>query len=97
MVAWLVPISIFWTFAAVYLGGSPLRFEGGGGLTQTVGLLLHFVAYLVVYAVLRIALMGVAGPIFGGIVFPALVASILLPILGKLVFRLVGVRIVSTA
>lgn len=97
MIPWLVPISIFWTFAAVYLGGSPLRFEGGGGAMQTIGLLLHFVAYLVVYAVLRIVLMGVAGPIFGGIVFPALVASILIPILGKLVFRLVGVRIVSTA
>ena len=97
MIPWLVPISIFWTLVAVYLGGSPLRFEGGGGLMQTIGLLLHFVAYLVVYAVLRIVLMGVAGPIFGGIVFPALVASILIPILGKLVFRLVGVRIISTA
>ena len=41
--------------------------------------------------------LGVLGSIFGGIVIPAIVASILIPALGKLAFRLVGVRIISAA
>ena len=97
MIPWLIPISIFWTFVAIYLGGTPVHIEGGGGLQQILGLLIHFVAYLVAYAILRIILLGILGPVFGGIVVPALVASILIPALGKLAFRLVGVRIVSAA
>ncbi len=97
MIPWLVPVSIFWTLVAIYLGGSALHIEGGGGKQQILGLLLHFVAYLIVYAVLRTLLVGIFGSIFGGIVIPAIVASILIPILGKLAFRLVGVRIVSAA
>ena len=97
MIPWLVPVSLFWTFTAVYLGGSPVHIEGGGGVRQTLGLLLHFVAYLIAYAVVRTVFMGILGAIVGGIVIPLIVASILIPVLGKLAFRLVGVRIVSGA
>lgn len=95
MIPWLIPISLYWTLAAVYLGGSPLEIEGGGGGQQILGLLLHFAAYMVAYAIVRILFTGPLGEIVGGIVVPILVASILLPVLGKVAFRVVGVRIVS--
>ena len=97
MVAWLVPVALFWALSALYLGGAAIRFEGADGPRQLIGLLLHFVAYLVIYGVLRAVLGGMLGPVFGGIVFPIIIASVLLPAAGKLAFRLVGVSIVSDA
>ena len=49
MVAWLVPISVFWSLAALYVGGAAINIEGGGGGRQTLGLLLLFASYLGVY------------------------------------------------
>lgn len=95
MVAWLVPIAVFWPLAALYLGGAPIALEGGGGGRQTGGLLLHFAMYLGVYALLRVALSGPVGPVLGGVVVPIVLVSILLPFLAKLAFRIVGVRITS--
>ena len=62
------PIALFWTLAAMYLGGAAIHIDGGGGGRQIGGLLLHFVAYLVVYAILRAVLSGLLGPAFGGVV-----------------------------
>lgn len=93
MVAWLVPISVFWPLAAMYLGGAPIAIEGGGGVRQVGGLFLHFAAYLLVYGLLRAGLSGLIGPVIGGIVVPVVVASALIPILGRLTFRAVGVRV----
>ena len=95
MVPWLIPIALFWTLAALYLGGADIHIEGGGGGRQVGGLLLHFGAYLGIYALLRAVLSGVGGPILGGIVVPIVLTSILLPILAKLAFRVMGVRITS--
>lgn len=97
MVAWLVPIALFWPLAAMYLGGAPINIEGGGGVRQMGGLALHFAAYLLVYALLRAGLSVLVGPVIGGIVVPVLVASIMIPLLGKLSFRAVGVRITPLA
>lgn len=97
MVPWLVPIAVFWPLAAMYLGGAPIALEGGGGVRQTGGLLLHFAMYLVTYALIGVALSGLMGPILGGIVVPVVLASALLPFLAKVAFRLVGVRITSTS
>ncbi len=94
MVSWLIPISLFWTLAAMYLGGAPIDIEGGGGPRQLLGLLLHFVVFMVVWAVARMLVAGLMGPVFS-VVFAALVAVILLPTLARLAFRLVGVRITS--
>ncbi len=95
MLTWLIPIALFWGFAAIYLGGAPIHIKGGGGLRQIAGLLLHFAAYLGVYAALRAVLGGALGVILGGLVVPLIVASLLIPVLAKLTFRLVGVRITS--
>lgn len=93
LVTWLVPIAVFWPLAAMYLGGAPITLEGDGAVRQTVGLLLHFGLYLGAYALLGTLLSGPVGPVLGGIVVPVVVASALLPLLGRLAFRAVGTRI----
>ena len=93
MVAWLVTISVFWSLAALYVGGAAINIEGGGGGRQTSGLFLLFAAYLGVYTVAGMALTGIAGTAFGGIVFPVLIASISIPLLTRVTFKLVGVSV----
>ena len=93
MLAWLVPIAVFWSLAALYLGGAAINIEGGGGGRQTLGLLLLFASYLGVYTICGLALTSVAGAAFGGIVFPVLIASISIPLLTRVMFKLVGVSV----
>ena len=93
MVAWLVPIALFWPLAALYVGGAAIKIEGGGGGRQLLGLLLLFTSYLGVYALCRMFLTGFAGAALGGIVFPVLIASIAIPTLTKVMFKLVGVSV----
>ena len=97
MLGWLFPVALFWLLAALYLGASPISMKGGGAVQQILGLLLFYVVYLAVYGGLRAVLLGPLGEIFGGVVFPLLVASALIPVLGKVTFRVVGVRIVPAA
>jgi hypothetical protein len=92
MIAWLVPVSMFWLVAALYLGGFNLEIEGGGGLRQFVGLLVSFVLFVVVFRVLGMALGGV-GPWLGRIVLPAVLSVALLPIITRAGFSPVGVKI----
>jgi hypothetical protein len=93
VLAWLVPIAVFWSLAALYLGGAAINIKGGGGGRQTLGLLLLFASYLGVYTICGLALTGVAGAAFGGIVFPVLIASISIPLLTRVMFKLVGVSV----
>lgn len=93
MIGWLVPVSLFWILAALYLGGAEIRFEGRSGARQLVGLALHFAGFLGVWAVLRTLLAPVAGPVMA-VVLASVGAAILLPFVGRLAFRVIGVRIV---
>ena len=93
MLAWLVPIAVFWSLAALYLGGAAINIEGGGGGRQTLGLLLLFASYQGVYTFCGLFLTSVAGSAFGGIVFPVLIASISIPLLTRVMFKLVGVSV----
>jgi len=92
MVVWLVPVSMFWLVAALYLGGFNIDIQGGGGVRQFLGLMLSFVLFLVVYAVLGMVLGGV-GPAIGVIVLPSILTVALLPMITKLAFMPVGVKI----
>ena len=94
MVSWLVPISVFWIVAALYLGGAAIRIEGGGGPRQLSGLALLFVLFMVVGVVGRVLLTDIVGAGFA-VVFATLLGVILVPALAKLAFRVVGVRITS--
>ena len=93
MLVWLVPIAVFWSLAALYVGGAAINIDGGGGGRQTLGLLLLFASYLGVYAVSGMVLAGVAGAAFGVIVFPLLIASIAMPLLTRVTFKIVGVSV----
>jgi hypothetical protein len=93
VLVWLVPIAVFWSLAALYVGGAAINIEGGGGGRQTLGLLLLFASYLGVYAVSGMVLAGVAGAAFGVIVFPLLIASIAMPLLTRVTFKIVGVSV----
>jgi hypothetical protein len=92
VVEWLAPVALFWTMAALYLGGFPLTIEGGGGARQFLALLITFALYLAVWFGLRAVLRGPAGAI-GGVAIACLVATVLLPLLARVGFRAFGVRI----
>jgi hypothetical protein len=93
MIAWLVPVSMFWLVAALYLGGFDLEIEGGGGVQQFLGLILSFVLFVVVFRVLGMALGGALGASLGGIVFPSILSVALLPVITRVGFRPLGVKI----
>ena len=93
MLPWLIPVALFWTLAALYLGGASISFEGGGGGRQLSGLFLLFAIFLVLYGVLRMILGRFLGPAMGGVVIPVLMVSVTLPFLAKLAFKVAGVNI----
>lgn len=94
VVLWLVPICAFLVASPMYYGGMPLRFEGGGGVRQTGGLLLSFAAYLAVAVLLRGLLDGLV-PTFFAVVLSTLAALLLVPLISRLAFRAFGVRVVT--
>lgn len=92
MAEWLVPISTFWILAAVYLGGADIRIRGGNGPRQMLGLLLTFAGFLGVWAILRMLIGGFLNvPLTVAVALIG--AAALLPLVSKLTFMIVGVRI----
>ena len=96
MVEWVAAVAMFWVIAALYLGGFRIRIEGGDGPRHVIGLVICFVLYLVAFAVLRMALAGQLGAVVSVIVAVP-VAAALIPVLSRVAFRLVGVRISRAA
>ena len=94
MIVWLPAVSLFWILAATYLGGAAINIEGGRGGRQFGGLLLCYAGFLGTFAVLRLILLTVLGPVLS-VALGVLGAAILLPVVARLTFRLVGVRITS--
>lgn len=92
LVEWLTPVAAFWTLAAMYLGGTAIRIQGGGGLRQIGGLLVTFALFLGVFAAARAILSGTLGVTLTVIVGTG-AAALLLPILSRVGFRVLGVRI----
>ena len=92
MLEWLVPISMFWILAAIYLGGWPVEIVGGSGVKQVIGLVDSYVLYLVVWAILR-AVLGGLGGLMWSVVIPTAVASLALPAIVWAGYIVVGVRI----
>ena len=94
MVEWLVPVSLFWTMAALYLGGFRLDIEDGPGIRNLGGLLISFALFLGVWWGLRTGL-GAALPALAAVVVAVIVALLLLPVLTRIGFRAMGLRIRS--
>ncbi len=94
MLPWLLAICLFWSLTAVYLGGMSKDLQGGTGLRQVIGLVDTFVLYLVVWGVLRAVLGGVAGGL-GRVVLPTVVTVLLLPVIARVGFGIMGVKLVE--
>lgn len=92
VVLWLVPICAFLLLGSMYLGGAPIRIEGGGGLRQTGGLLVSFAAFLAVAVLLRDLLAG-GMHMFFAVLLSTLAAVALLPVVCRIGLRIFGVRI----
>lgn len=92
MLEWLIPVSLFWAAAAIYLGGMAVDIVGGNGLRQVIGLLATYVLFLVVWGVLSMILGGIA-PVLGGIILPSVLSVLALPLLSRAGFLIVGVKI----
>jgi hypothetical protein len=90
MLEWLIPVSLFWILAAVYLGALPVNLVGGSGLQQILGLLLMYVLYLAVWGVLHRVL---GDGIAVRVIVPTVVATLLIPLLAKVAFAIVRVRV----
>ena len=90
MVEWLVPVTLFWALSAIYFGGGHVRIEGGT-FGQFIGLLDTFVLYLVVWWVVRLLARGVG--VIPSVLLATAAASLLLPVLAKVGFRIWGVRL----
>lgn len=96
MLTWLVPFAIFPLFASMYLGGSPVRLEGGSGPREGLGLILTLALFVVAWAVARAIFASFLGGAFP-IVLAVIAAGLLLPFAVRLAFRVVGVRVVGRA
>jgi hypothetical protein len=94
VIVWLPAMALFPILAALYLGGAAINIEGGGGGRQIAGLLLHYMAFMGAFAVLRLVVLTFMGPI-PSVALAMVGAAILLPLLARLTFRVVGVRITS--
>ena len=94
MIVWLSAMALFPILAALYLGGAAIHIEGGGGGRQIAGLLLHYAAFMGAFAVLRLVVLTFMGPV-PSVALAMVGAAILLPLLARLTFRVVGVRITS--
>jgi len=88
----VLPISLFWILAAIYLGGWAIDVHGGSGITQVLGLLISFVLFFAVWKSLHSAFVGF-GEVLGGIVITSFVAAALLPAISWVGYKLVGITI----
>jgi F0F1-type ATP synthase membrane subunit a len=89
---WLVPICLFWTLTALYLGGFPVDVVGGNGFRQVMGLIDSYVLFILVWALLR-ALLGGLGGLLWSAVLPAILVTLALPLIIWAGYIVMGVRV----
>lgn len=89
---WLVPICLFWTLIALYLGGWPVEVVGGSPVRQLVGIVNSFILYLAFWAGLRAVLGGMGGLLWSA-VLPTVLATLALPVLVWGGYMIMGVRV----
>lgn len=91
MLGWLAAFCLFWVTTSIYLGGLEVELEGGSGLRQFLGLLGMLVLFMAVWRLLA-ALLGGLGAV-PGVVLPFGLTVLSLPVLARVSFRLMGVRV----
>ena len=91
MLGWLAAFCLFWVTASIYLGGLDVELEGGSGLRQLLGLIALLILFMVVRWLLAILLGPLGGP--AGVVLPFGLAVLAMPLLARLSFRVVWVKV----
>ena len=89
---WLVPICLFWTLAALYLGGFPVEVVGGNGFRQVMGVIDSYVLFILVWALLRAVLGGLGGLLWSAVI-PTILVSLALPLIIWAGYIVMGVRV----
>ncbi len=89
---WLVPICLFWTLIAMYLGGWPVEVFGGGPVRQVMGVFNSFILYLALWGGLRAALGGLGGLLWGAVI-PTILATLAFPAIVWAGYMIMGVRV----
>lgn len=92
MLVWLIALSLFWLLSMVYLGGLPVRIEGGSGPREVAGLLLSMVVFLASWGLLRAVVTPVGGEV-AGVLVASFASVLLLPAVTWVGFRALGVRV----
>lgn len=90
MVEWLAPVCLFWILVSIYLGGTHIEIRGGGP-RQLLAVFVTYALYLVAFALVRMVAGGPGN--VGAVVAATVAASLLLPILARLGFLLLGVKL----
>lgn len=90
MVEWLAPVCFFWILTSIYLGGTAIEIRGGGP-RQLFAVFVTFALYLVTFFLIRMVARGL-GPV-ASVVAATVGAAFLLPILARIGFRVLGVRL----
>lgn len=91
MLAWLAAFCLFWVVTSLYLGGMDVELEGGSGFRQLLGLLVMNVLFLAAWRALAAAIGGLGG--LPGVVLPYLVTVLLVPVLARGAFGVMGVKL----
>jgi len=91
----LLPVMLFWTLSALYIGGLAVDARCGNGVTRVRGLLISFILFVVVWRVLHSLFLGL-GEVLGGIVITSFLSAFLLWPLTWVGFKIVGVSVEGT-
>lgn len=89
----LIPVCLFWMTAALYLGGMNVEIVGGSGVRQVIGLVDTFVLFVIVWRVLNMVLGGMLPAPLGNLAIPTIATVLSLPLLARVGFRIMGVKI----
>jgi hypothetical protein len=91
MLGWLAAFCLFWIVSSIYLGGLDVELEGGSGFRQFLGLIALLVLFMALWRLLASLLGGLGG--LPGVVLPFGVTVLAMPLLARLSFRLMGVKV----
>jgi hypothetical protein len=92
----LVPVSLFFSFTALYLGGMAVEVVGGTGPRQILSLIVMFVIYMAVWFGLHKVLGGTNASLILGVIVPTIVTSLALPLIARAAFMALGMKIQRT-
>lgn len=91
MLGWLAAFCLFWIVSSIYLGGLDVELEGGSGFRQFLGLIVMLVFFMVLWRLLAALLGGLGG--LPGLVLPFGLTVLTMPLLARLSFLLMGVKV----